>query len=101
MYAVSAIDENVKISLRGVVGFSQIVLKLVEVMDAELIKAEKSIDCFVSQIKEFTPYPNTLPHENHKAEKRIEGVMRSAGFLPPKHSAAFVQLLRDKAIIRL
>ena len=101
MHAVSAIDENVRISLRGVVGFSQIVLKLVEVMDAELIKAEKSIDCFVNQVKEFTPYPNTLPHETHKAEKRIEGIMRSAGFLPPKHSAAFVQLLRDKAIIRL
>lgn len=101
MFAVSAVNENVKISLRGVVGFSQIILKLVEVIDMEFIKAEKAVDCFVNQVKEFTPYPNTLPHEAHKAEKRIEGVMRSSGFLPPAHSAAFVQFLRDKSIVLL
>lgn len=101
MFAVSAVNENVKISLRGVVGFSQIILKLVEVIDMEFIKAEKAVDCFVNQVKEFTPYPNTLPHEAYKAEKRIEGVVRSSGFLPPAHSAAFVQFLRDKSIVLL
>lgn len=101
MFAVSMVNENVKISLRGVVGFSQIVLKMVEVMDAEFIKADKAVDCFVSQVKEFTSYANTLPQEAHKAEMRIKGIMRNAGFLSPKQSAAFVQLLRDKGIIRL
>lgn len=101
MFAVTTVDDVVRLSLRGVVGFSQIVLKLVEVIDAELIKTTKAIDCFVSQIKEFKPYPNTLPQDTHKAEKKIEGIMRSAGFPPPRHSAAFLHLLRNKGIIRL
>lgn len=101
MFSVSAVDETVKISLRGVVGFSQIVLKLVEVMDMEFIKANKAIDCFISQIKEFTPYACTLSQDAHKAEIKIDGIMRSSGFLPPKHSPAFLQLLRGKSIVRM
>lgn len=101
MFSVGAIDETVRISLRGVVGFSQIVLKLVEVMDMEFIKTNKAIDCFVSQVKEFTPYAYTLSRDSHKAEAKIDGIMRRSGFLPPKHSPAFLQLLRDKSIIGL
>lgn len=101
MFPVSVVDENVKISLRGVVGFSQIVLKLVEVMDAEFIKAEKAIDCFVNQVKEYTPYAYTLAHDSTKMGNKIDGIMRRSGFLPPKQSSAFLQLLRSTGVIRL
>jgi hypothetical protein len=101
MFSVTNADEMVRISLRGVVGFSQIVLKLVEVIDAELIKMSKAIDCFVNQVKEFKPYPETLSQDTYKAEKKIEGMLRTAGFLPPRQSSAFLQLLRTKGIIRL
>lgn len=101
MFAVSTVNELVTINLRGVVGFSQIVLKLVEVLDMEFIKTNMSLDCFVNQVKEFKPYPDTLSQDTHKAEKKIEGMLRTAGFLPPRHSAAFLQLLRTKGIIRL
>lgn len=101
MEPVARVNDLIKLSLRGVVGFSQIVIKLVEVMDTELIKAERAVDCFVSQVKEYTPYAYTLSQDKHKAEKKIEGIMRSAGFLPPRHSDAFLQMLRNKGIIRL
>ena len=101
MFTMSAVDETVKISLRGVVGFSQIVLKLVEVIDTELIKSEKAIDCFVKQVKEYTPYAYTLSQDTRISEKKIIGIMRRSGFLQPKHSAAFLHLLRNTGIIRL
>lgn len=94
MEAVTAENEEVKLSLRSVVGFSQIVIKIVEVLDAEFIKSDKAIDCFISQIKEFTPNHICPPHDERKLQKRIEGIMMRSGFLPPQHSLAFVELLR-------
>ncbi len=101
MPPVHTLDEHVKLSLRGVVGFSQIVLKLVEVFDAEFIKTSKAVDCFVSQLKEFTPFPEYLSSDVSKSQKRIEGIMRRSGFLPPNHSEAFYQLLKRKGILKM
>ena len=95
MQSVTSVDALVTLSLRGVVGFSQIVIKLVEVLDMEFIKADKALDCFVAQIKEFTPYPEYPSQDENKAKKMIEGIMRRSGFLPPIHSNEFYQLLKS------
>ena len=101
MTPVAAENEYVKISLRGVVGFSQIVIKIVEVLDAEFIKADKAIDCFISQIKEYTPQPIYPSPDKTKAEKNIESIMRRSGFLIPRHSKDFYQLLKNYGILRI
>lgn len=101
MEPVTAEDEIVKMSLRGVVGFSQIIIKLVEVLDMEFIKADKAIDCFVRQIKEFTPYPIYPSPDETKAKKTIDTIMRRSGFLIPHHSEAFYQLLKGNGILRI
>lgn len=101
MEPVAAENELVIMSLRGVVGFSQIVIKLVEVLDIEFIKADKAIDCFVNQIREFTPHPIYPSPDEAKAKKMIEAIMRRSGFLPPHHSDAFYQLLKSKGILRI
>lgn len=101
IFAVSTLDETVKISLRGVVGFSQIVIKIVEVLDTEFIKADNAINCFVTQIKEFTPNPVSLPQDEYNAQKRIDGLMMRSGFLPPVHSNEFKRLLINKGVLRI
>ena len=101
MEPVTAEDELVIMSLRGVVGFSQIVIKLVEVLDMEFIKADKAIDCFVNQIREFTPYPIYPSPDKTKAKRMIEAIMRRSGFLPPQHNEAFYQLLKNRGILRI
>ena len=100
MAVVTAVDQDIKLTLRSVVGFSQIVIKLVEVLDAEFIKADNAVDCFINQVKEFTPNPVSLPHDAHKAEKRIDGIMMRSGFLPPVHSDEFKRLLINKGILK-
>jgi hypothetical protein len=67
----------------------------------EFIKADKALDCFVSQIKEFTPYPEYPSQDENKAKKMIEGIMRRSGFLPPIHSNEFYQLLKSWNILRI
>lgn len=101
MEPVTAVDNIVKISLRGVVGFSQIVIKLVEVLDMEFIKFPKAVDIFISQIKTFTPYPQYPSPEEYKVKKMIEGIMRRSGFLPPRQSDNFYNLLKNNGILRI
>lgn len=101
MAAVSSLNGLIKLSLRSVVGFSQIVIKLVEVLDMEFIKADKAVDCFVSQIKEFTPFPEYPSPIEEKARKKIEAILMRSGFLPPHHSDAFYQLLRSNRILSI
>lgn len=101
MQSVTSVDALVTLSLRGVVGFSQIVIKLVEVLDMEFIKADKALERFVAQIKEFTPYPEYPSQDENKAKKMIEGIMRRSGFLPPIHSNEFYQLLKSWNILRI
>lgn len=100
MAVVTTVNQEVKLPLRSVVGFSQIVIKLVEVLDAEFIKADNAFDCFISQIKEFTPNPEGIPLDEHRAEKRIAGIMMRSGFLQPVHSNEFKRLLINKGILR-
>ena len=101
MSPITAINEQIRLSLRGVVGFSQIVMKLVEVLDMEFIKAEKAVDCFVSQVKEFSPYPEFLSPNKSKYKSQIDGIMRRSAFLPPVHSDAFYQLLKSTGIVNM
>lgn len=101
MKEVVAVDELVKITLRGVVGFSQIVLKLVEVLDMEFIKADKAVDCFVMQVKEFTPYPQYPSPDEAKSRKMIEAILHRSAFLPPQHSNDFYKLLKNRGILRV
>lgn len=101
MEPVTVENELVKISLRGVVGFSQVVIKIVEVLDMEFIKAEKAIDCFISQIREFTPHPEYPSPDEAKSRYLIEKIMRRSGFLTPQHSADFYKLLKCNGILRI
>lgn len=100
MEVVSRVDEFVKIGLRGVVGFSQIIIKLVRVLDIEFIKTEKALDCFVNQIKEFTPKTEYLYLDKHKIKEKSDSIMSRSGFLIPRYSDAFYKLLNDKHILK-
>ncbi|MBR6177292.1 MAG: hypothetical protein IKQ70_05325 [Bacteroidales bacterium] len=100
MEPVFAVNELVKLRLRGVIGLSQIVIKIVEVLDMEFIKADKALDCFISQIKEFTPRPENLRFlTDAKKREKIVSIMKRSGFPSPNYNTAFYQLLERNRII--
>ena len=90
----------VKLYLRGVVGFSQIIIKLVEVLDMEFIKTEKAVNCFIRQIKEFTPYPENVSGNKNKTRIKINSIFRRSGFLPPQQSDDLYNLLKNEGILK-
>ena len=82
------IGDPLKISLRGVVGFSQIILNIVSTLDVEFIKSKNADGVFVATIKK-------LPHDNFpimtsasqtKRDKQVSSVCTKAFYNPPKIS---------------
>ena len=96
-----SLNEMVKLSLRGVVGFSQILMKIVSTLDVEFIKAPLAKECFIQQVKEFNPYPLYPSPDESKMKKMLEGIMSRSGFLPANYSDAFYNLLTAQGVLKI
>ena len=82
------IGDPLKISLRGVVGFSQIILNIVSTLDVEFIRSKNAGGVFVDTIKK-------MPHDNFpimtsasqtKRDKQVSSVCAKAFYNLPKIS---------------
>lgn len=94
------INEFIKISLRGVVGFSQILIKLVTTFDIELIKSDYSQSYFLSKIKEQYPNPLTAPASDDKLKRTIHSVIAKGRFMKAANPLSLLPLLRMGNILR-
>ena len=97
---INMIDESIKISLRGVVGFSQIIIKLVTTFDIELIKSDQAEAYFISQIKPHYPRPLTTPVANDKIKKTVSSVVAKGRFVKASNPLTLLPLLRRESILR-
>lgn len=96
----NTIDESIKISLRGVVGFSQIIIKLVSTFDIELIKSDCSQSYFLSKIKEQYTRPLTTPASDDKKKKTIGSVIAKSRFMKAANPLSLLPLFRLENILR-
>lgn len=94
------INESIKISLRGVVGLSQLILKIVSTFDIELIKSNISKSYFVEQLKSQSPHPITLPALQPKIIRTISSVIAKGRFIKPHNPISLLPLLRQESILR-
>ena len=94
------INDSIKISLRGVVGFSQIILKIVSTFDIELIKSNKSKAYFVEQLKSQNPHPLVLPALEPKKINKICSIIAKARFIKPHDPMSLLPLLQQENILR-
>lgn len=91
---ITSVGQVVKLYLRGVVGFSQIVLKIVYTLDVEFIKCENNEAIFVSAMKEFNKGKITPSSIQHRKELQLSKIIRNANFLAPQYSDALFSLLK-------
>ena len=82
------VGEYLKLSLRGVVGFSQIVLRIVETLDIEMI--QYADEYFVSRIKEECN--RDMTSEVKKLEK-VKSVVKRGRFVRPDNPEILLPLL--------
>lgn len=98
---IRSVGDKTVLYLRGVVGFSQILLKIVSTLDIEFIKAENSLSYYLTKIKEYNPNPLYSSPDDAKRKKMIEGISRRSFFIEPVFSEDLCLLYRRNGILRI
>lgn len=86
--------------MRGVIGFSQIILKIVSTFDIELIKSNVSKVYFVDQIKSQSPHPLMLSALEPKKIRKICSVIAKARFIRPHDPMSLLPLFQQENILK-
>ncbi len=79
------IDQKIRISLRGIVGFSAVVRKIMFTLDSELVRTTIAESDFVERWKSKNLHNRTLKSNSDKAEAQIIRYIKQCG-LPTPHA---------------
>jgi hypothetical protein len=94
-HAAAVLDGNVNLSLRGVVGFSHIVLKIMATLDAELSRSEHAEKVFCKRWKQTHRVRLTMPADPERRKSRVNLLVHKAGFPKPSNPADFGTWLKN------
>lgn len=96
-------DENKKIdiSLRGVVGFSYILIKIIASIDTELIRTKEAEDIFISRYKSTHKIKKTIKQDENKGNAQLASLIRQCGFLTPQNIKEIKTLLIQHNLIHV
>lgn len=93
------LDNPMRISLRGVVGFSQLILKIVSTFDVEFITCQHADEYFCNRIKEeFSKVYPTSTLQNRP--KEVLHVVQKGRFKKPEKPLPLYDLLKNNNIMR-
>ena len=95
----TVLGEPIKLSLRGVVGFSQITLRIVSTLDVELIKAKNADVYFASTILSEIKGRRTLPSIESMKIQSVKSLVRKGHFLPPQDFDAVHRILKRLDVV--
>lgn len=90
---------SIVLSLRGVVGFSQILIKLLLTLDAELIKTESANEEYLRRFREKHGSKTILKQIDVDANKQIERYSMQCGFHKPINTDQLRLWLKMKGIV--
>jgi hypothetical protein len=80
---VPVIDQLIKISLRGVVGLSFIVIKIISTVDSELLKSVQAEAEVISRFRKCPSFGRTLKPDVTKANKQVSRYITQCGYVKP------------------
>lgn len=94
-FIACTVGSRVILSLRGVVGFGEIVLRLVATIDAEITKSGKAEQAFLKRWREFHGIsPIQVSTNPNLCKDRIKRLVRKLGLPTPVTTPQFEALLR-------
>lgn len=82
-HSAPAINTHTRLSLRGVVGFTGILFKIIATLDAELSRSKLAERHFVEKWKAANPHKQMLSSVQKKRARQIEKLADNAGFPEP------------------
>ena len=94
-----AVGTRAKTSLRGVVGFSHIVLKMIATLDAEFTRSKNSEKIFVNKWKLMQPHRVSLSSRSAKRENKVKRLVKKAGFPQPVNPGDFGDWLKRQSLV--
>ena len=94
----AALDVKTRVSLRGVVGFSNIVLKLIATLDAELSRSQDAEKAFLAKWKLAHSHRLQLPANPGKRGVRIKRHSTEAGFPRPRQPGQLADWMKSKGL---
>lgn len=92
------IGSPVQASLRGVVGFSNIVIKLMATFDAEFSRSQKAENSFLKRWQRIHSR-QTLPQETTRRNSRVRRMTVAAGYGVPEHPEDLAVWLKDRGLV--
>lgn len=92
-------DELIQNDLRGVVGFSHIVLKIIVSLDAELLCAKAAEVEFIERCRIAHRKVRTLKSNNVAAKTQVEKYVREGGFATPKDAISMQAFLLETKLV--
>lgn len=90
----STLGTPIKLSLRGVVGFSQIIIKIVSTLDVELIKAEKADEYFAKRVLESVRGRQTVSADVNTKRSQVRSYSHKGSFATPSDLDAIYNILK-------
>ena len=98
-FPIAAAGDTVQLSLRGVVGFGEIVLKLVTTLDAELSRTVEAEGVLARRWVKAHGARHHLPAGVRAQETRVEKLFRGLGLESPNDPLALLPMLRRRNLL--
>lgn len=92
-------NEPIQISLRGVVGFSYIVIKIIVSLDAELLRSKQAESEFIYRYKLKHSILRTLKTDSAKAKKQVAQYVQQCGMPHPQAVDEIMDFLLSNRLI--
>lgn len=91
--------ERINISLRGVVGFSDIVIKIIASLDTELLCAKAAEKEFCKRFIQKQPKKRTLSSDKAVARQQAKRYVMQCGFIEPQNIDDMIQFLYQNRLV--
>ncbi|MDR0533921.1 MAG: hypothetical protein LBH01_08200 [Verrucomicrobiales bacterium] len=95
------LGSKIKVNLRGVVGFSDIILRLITTLDAELSRSKGAEKEFIKSWQQIHSKPITLPNDKKRRKNRIIRMVKKVGYPEPKMPEELEDWLKKMGLVRL
>ena len=94
----TSLGEPIKLSLRGVVGFSQLTIRIVSTLDIEFIKAKHADKYFGKRILEEVKGRQTISASPDKKNLQIKSLSRKGAFKAPSDKEAAYRVMKAQNV---
>lgn len=98
-FNIPQLNKPVEISLRGVVGFSYILIRILVSLDTELLRAKAAESEFISRYKRKHKVYRMLKKDAEQANRQVAGYVRQCGFSTPENIDEMKTFLLQKQLV--